>query len=76
MQRTGRRHTPNLVIIDPLVGDDGLYGSSAAWASGRCRWTATTWQPLRGRNDLLYALLAVGVVAGVYLTLKPRDDPP
>jgi len=32
--------------------------------------------PLRGRNYLLYALLAVGVVAGVYLTLKPRDDPP
>ncbi len=32
--------------------------------------------PLRGRNYLLYALLAVGVVAGVYITLKPRDDPP
>jgi hypothetical protein len=32
--------------------------------------------PLRGRNYLLYALLAAGVVAGVYITLKPRDDPP
>lgn len=32
--------------------------------------------PLRGRNYLLYALIAVGVVAGVYLTMKPKEDPP
>ncbi len=32
--------------------------------------------PLRERNYLLYALIAVMVMTGIYLTMRPKDDPP